>query len=127
MIGATRVFPKIHDQYVGRTVLGTVLLTWAVLLGLDVMLTLAGELGNVGQGNYGIPQAVAHVAYTIPRRAYGLFPYVAVIGTLMSLGKLAATSELTALRAIGLSRRPATVRAASTLELLHPEMGLIGE
>lgn len=127
MIGATRVFPKIHDLYVGRTVLGTVLLTWAVLLGLDVMLTLAGELGNVGQGNYGIPQAVAHVAYTIPRRAYGLFPYVAVIGTLMSLGQLAATSELTALRAIGLSRRRLSVTVAATLALLTAVMVLNGE
>ena len=28
-------FPKVHDVYVGRVVLGTVLATWAVLLGLD--------------------------------------------------------------------------------------------
>ena len=29
-----RPFPKIHDVYVGRVVLGTVILTWAVLAGL---------------------------------------------------------------------------------------------
>ena len=127
MTGISGAFPKIHDLYVGRTVLGTVLLTWAVLLGLDVMLTLAGELGNVGQGNYGVAQAIAHVAYTIPRRGYGLFPYVAVIGTLMALGQLAATSELTALRAIGLSRRRLSLTVAMTLAVLTAVMVLNGE
>lgn len=126
-MSGVRLLPRIHDLYLGRAVLGTVLLTWAVLLGLDVMLTLAGELGNAGQGDYGIPQAVAYVAYTIPRRAYGLFPYAAVIGTLMSLGQLAATSELTALRAIGLSRRRLSVTVAITLALLTAVMVFNGE
>ncbi len=126
MSGA-KLFPRVHDLYLGRTVLGTVLLTWGVMLGLDVMLSLASELGSVGQGDYGVPQAVAHIAYTIPRRAYTLFPYVAVIGTLMSLGQLAATSELTALRAIGLSRRRLSLTVAVTLAVLTAVMVLNGE
>ena len=52
-----RPFPKIHDLYVGRAVFGTVLLTWAVLLGLDLMLSFVGEFGDIGKGNYGIMQA----------------------------------------------------------------------
>src|SRR5690606_20970034 len=39
------VFPRIHDLYVARAVLVTVLLTWAVLLGLDVVLAVFGEMG----------------------------------------------------------------------------------
>ena len=46
-------FPKIHDLYLGKVVIGTVLLTWGVLLGLDFMLSLVGEFGDVGEGNYG--------------------------------------------------------------------------
>ena len=42
-------FPKTHDVYVGRVVLGTVLATWAVLLGLDFIIGgLMAELGDVG-------------------------------------------------------------------------------
>ena len=120
-------FPRVHDLYVSRVVLVTVLLTWAVLLGLDLVLALFGEMGDIGKGNYGFPQAIAYVAYTAPRRAYTLFPTSAVIGALMGLGQLAATSELTALRALGLSRRRLSIAAAVALALLTAVMVFSGE
>lgn len=43
-----RPFPRIHDLFIARTVLGTVLLTWAVLVGLDLMLALVGEVDDFG-------------------------------------------------------------------------------
>jgi lipopolysaccharide export system permease protein len=92
-------FPKIHDLYVARVLLGTVLLTWAVLIGLDAIMAMVTELSDVGTGHYGFGNAVAVVALSVPRRAYMLFPTAAVIGALMGLGQLAASSELTALRA----------------------------
>ena len=120
-------FPKIHDLYVARAVLGTVLLTWMVLLGLDVTLALVGEIGDVGKGDYSFGKAIAHVAYTVPRRAYQLFPTSAVIGALMGLGQLAASSELTALRAIGLSRRRLTIAVGGSIALLTLLMVVNGE
>ena len=45
-------FPKIHDLYVARVLLGTVLLTWAVLIGLDVIMAVVTELNDVGTGHY---------------------------------------------------------------------------
>src|SRR5690606_14703376 len=42
-------FPKIHDVYVGRVLLGTVLLTWAVLVGLDFVIGgLTPEFDDIG-------------------------------------------------------------------------------
>lgn len=120
-------FPKIHDLYIARVVLGSVLLTWAVLLGLDVMLSLVNEFSDIGKGRYGFSQAVVYMAYTVPRRAYQMFPTAAVIGALMALGQLAATSELTALRAIGLSRRRISVAVAGALALLTGLMVVSGE
>jgi lipopolysaccharide export system permease protein len=123
-----RPFPKVHDVYVGRVVLGTVLATWAVLLGLDFIIGgLMTEIGDVGQGNYGFGSAVVYVLYTMPRRAYFLFPTAAVIGTLMGLGQLAATSELTALRALGLSRRRLGLAVAMALAVLTALMVANGE
>lgn len=118
---------KLHDLFVARTVLGAVLLTWGVLLGLDVMLSLVGELGDVGKGRYGFMQAMAYTGLTIPRRANYLFPYAAVIGSLMALGQLAATSELTALRAVGLSRRRIGITVACAVALLTLLMSISGE
>lgn len=120
-------FPKIHDLYVGKVVLGTVLLTWTVLLGLDVMLALVGEFDDVGKGDYGFVQALLYIACQVPRRAYQLFPTAAVIGSLMALGQLAATSELTALRAVGLSRRRLSLAVAGALAVLTLLMVVNGE
>src|SRR3954469_8380838 len=97
--------PKLHDTYIARTVIFSVLGTWGVLLGLDVVLAFAGEFGSVGKGGYTINHAIAATCLSIPWRAYTLFPTAAVIGAMLGLGQLAATSELTALRALGLSRR----------------------
>jgi len=119
-------FPKIHDVYIGKVVFGTVLLTWMVLLGLDVMLNLIAELGGIGEG-YGMMEAISYIALTVPRRAYTLFPTSAVIGSLMALGQLAATSELTALRAIGLSRRRISIAVAGAIAVLTLLMAITGE
>ncbi|MEO8364765.1 MAG: LPS export ABC transporter permease LptG [Pseudoxanthomonas sp.] len=113
-----RLRPNLHDLYVGRVVLTTVLLVWAVLLGLDVVNAMAGQVNDLGKGSYSFGHAVAYVAYTIPRRAYTLFPTSAVIGVLMGLGQMAASSELIALRALGVSRRRMSVSVAIALALL---------
>ena len=44
-----RPFPKIHDLYIGRVVLSTVLLTWTVLIGMDAIVSgcLQAQAGAV--------------------------------------------------------------------------------
>ncbi len=113
---------KLHDLYVARTVLMSVLLTWAVLTGLDVVIAMTGEVRDIGRGSYTAAHAVAFVAYSVPRRIYTIFPTAATIGALLGLGQLAATSELTALRALGLSRRRLATTVAITLGLLTAAM-----
>ncbi|HSR64924.1 MAG TPA: LPS export ABC transporter permease LptG [Xanthomonadaceae bacterium] len=121
-------FPKLHDLYVGRVLLGTVLVTWAVLVGMDFVVSgLLGEIGDIGKGDYTFATALVDVIYTIPRRAYQLFPTAAVIGALMGLGQLAASSELTALRALGLSRRRLGLAVALALSVLTALMVVNGE
>ena len=120
-------FPKIHDLYIGRVVLVTVLSTWCIVLGLDlVQALLIGELDDLG-GRYDFAHALLFTLYTAPRRAYMLFPSAAVVGVLMGLGQLAASSELTALRAVGLSRRRLSGAVALALGVLTIIMVLVGE
>ena len=78
-------------------------------------MALSNEVSDIGKGNYTFGHAVAWLAYTVPRRAYTMFPTAAVIGSLMGLGQLAASSELTALRALGLSRRRLSISVAAAL------------
>lgn len=120
-------FPKLHDLYVSRVVVMTVLLTWTILVGLDVVNAMVAEIGDIGKGNYGFLEAITYIVYTLPRRAYIMFPTVAVIGALMALGQLAASSELTALRALGLSRRRLSLSVAAPLLVLTALMMVNGE
>lgn len=122
-----KLLPRIHDVYTGRAVLTTVLLTWAVLVGLFVMMGVSDQFKDIGKGSYTFAHAVAYVAYSVPRHAYNLFPTAAVIGALMGLGQLAATSELTALRALGLSRRRLGLSVAATIAVLTTLMVVNGE
>lgn len=119
--------PKIHDIYVARTVLLSVLTTWTVLVGLDVVNGLVNEISDIGKGNYGFGTALVYIAYSVPSRLYTLFPTAAVIGSLLGLGQLAATSELTALRALGLSRRRLSASVAGPLIVLTVLMVMNGE
>ena len=56
-----RFMPRLHDTYVGQVVLVTVLLAWAVLVGLDVVMALSGVVGVLGAGNYNFNKVVAWV------------------------------------------------------------------
>ncbi|MGY0505535.1 LPS export ABC transporter permease LptG [Luteimonas sp. e5] len=123
-------FPMIHDRYIGRSVLTFVLAVWFVLVALDFMLGGGGvmaQLDDIGKGSYGFGDALLYSTYTLPRRAYTLFPTAAVIGALLGLGQLAASSELTALRALGLSRKRLSVSVALTIGVLTGLMVLSGE
>ena len=121
-------FPKIHDLYIGRVVLSTVLLTWGVLVGLDALISgLLVELSDVGTGRYDFLAAATNVAYSLPRRMYMLFPYAAVIGAMIGLGQLASSSELTVLRALGLSRRRISLSVILSLGVLTALMVVNGD
>ena len=110
--------PRLVDLYLGRTVLLAMLGAGVVLLSFDLILALVNELDEIGEGGYTLSHAVLFVTYTIPRRMYELFPVSALIGTVMGLGGLAARSELTAMRAVGMSRLRIGVGALAAMVLV---------
>ena len=120
-------WPRLHDSYIARIVSISILMTWGVLIGLTVVLTFADDIGNIGKGSYTINHAIAVAALGLPGHAYDLFPTAAVIGSLLGLGDLAATSELTALRALGLSRARLSVSVALVLAVFTLLMVVNGE
>ncbi len=119
-----RAMPRRMTFYLARSVLVATLATWAVLLGFTTMVDFYGELRDVGKESYTLSHAVLFVMLTTPRRMYDLFPTVAVIGSLLGLGSLAARSELTVMRAVGLSKLQMGVAALIPLLLLTALMAL---
>ena len=94
---------KMLDAYIARYIAGGTLLALAVLLSLTGVVSFVDELDSVGRGRYGIGGAIEFVLLTLPRHAFVLFPLAAVIGALIGLGTLAVSSELTVVRASGVS------------------------
>ncbi|VAW59358.1 Lipopolysaccharide export system permease protein LptG [hydrothermal vent metagenome] len=94
---------RILDRYIAKTVISGTLMVLMVLGALLAFVDFVSELDDVGRGQYSIAQAGIYVALRLPKRLYELFPTAVLIGSLLSLGALAGNSELTVMRAAGVS------------------------
>ncbi len=117
----------ILDRYIGRTVFFGTLTALAVLLALYIFMTYIGELQKVGQGQYTALRALQFTLLTLPRWSGDLFPMAALIGSLMGLGTLASNSELTVMRAAGISVMRITWAVMKVALLMMVAVVLIGE
>lgn len=90
------------DYYLGRSVLVATLAVLALLTGLDSLISIIDESDDIGNG-YEFGDVLIYVGYTVPRRIHEFVPFAGLIGALVALGRLAASSELVVLRASGVS------------------------
>ena len=91
------------DRYLIRAMLGGVLLVMVVLMTLFALFLFANQQDDIGQGTYSTLDALWFVLLNLPRQVYELMPIAALIGALLGIGQLARGSELTVMRAAGLS------------------------
>ena len=115
------------DWLIGITVLGSMLMVWLVLVGFDAMYQFVRQLSFVGRNGYTLSNAIFYIVVTLPRRMYEMFSFSALIGGLMGLGGLAATGELTALRAAGLSRLRIALSVVGVVTVLVAAVVIMGE
>lgn len=94
---------KTVSRYLSRQILAGLALATAVLLPLFAFLDLLDQLDDVGQGTYRIEDAFVYVILLLPRRFIELAPFIALMGNVMALGRLAVNHELTSMRAAGMS------------------------
>ncbi len=115
------------DRLVALSMLGSVLTVWLVITGFEAVTQLLRQLAHVGKNGYTASNAVVYVLVTLPRRAYEMFGNAALIGGLLGLGGLAATGELTALQAAGMSRLRIASSAAGGVAVLIIGVVILGE
>jgi lipopolysaccharide export system permease protein len=96
---------KIYERYLAREIYSATALVLVAFLALFAFFDLIHEFEDLGKGGYQLYQAVLYVTLTMPGRVYELFPIAVLIGTLYGLTLLARHSEITVLRASGLSTR----------------------
>ncbi|MCQ3827919.1 LPS export ABC transporter permease LptG [Microbulbifer elongatus] len=90
------------DRYIARTVTLAILAVLMVILGLDVISAIVDGLGDLG-GDYQFADMLEYVVWTLPERIYSQLGFSALVGCMVGLGTLAGTSELTVMRAAGIS------------------------
>lgn len=90
------------DRYVMKTVGGAMFLVMVVVLSLDLIFAFIAELDDTAN-NYQTLDALWYVFLTLPRRIYDYLPLGAFMGCLVGLGSMASSSELTVIRAAGVS------------------------
>ena len=105
------------DSYIARSVLMASLVVVIVIVGLDAIFTLVDELDQL-KGDYQFVQALEFMTLRLPRRAYEYMPMACLIGCLAGLGGLAASSELTVMRAAGLSVTRISIAVLKPVALL---------
>jgi len=117
----------ILDRYIVRSILGSVLLVMAALLILGGLFIFIDQQDDIGVGHYTAAEAVWYTLLNLPQQAFELLPITVLIGSLLGLGSLARGSELTVIRATGVSivRLSGTVLVAGLL-LIGVEV-LLGE
>lgn len=90
------------NRYIASTVIGAVAVVLMVVVALDAISALVDELGDIS-ASYNFTEILIYVGLTLPGRIYEQIPMASLIGCLVGLGMLAGTSELTIMRAAGVS------------------------
>ena len=96
---------KLIDRYISRTILVATAVVAIVVSALVALSAFIGEADNIGEGNFGIVQVIVYTLLKMPGHLYLVMPVVALLGSLLALGALAAGSELIVVRASGVSMR----------------------
>jgi lipopolysaccharide export system permease protein len=109
-----------------RAIIASSALVLVVLLALAGLFEFIAELDDM-QGDYQTPRVILYTVLRLPQLAFEMLPVAALIGSLLGLGALAASSEIIVMRSAGLSIRKLSAMVAVTGFVLFVFTGLLGE
>jgi len=90
-------------RYFSREILLTSLFVLVALLALFAFFDFIREIDDLGKGGYRLPMMMAYVGLSLASHAYVVLPAAGLIGTLFALARMSEHSEITVMRASGLS------------------------
>lgn len=91
------------DRYIISHILGLTAVVALALLAIHTFVAFVSQIDEIGTGAFGYRELLAYTLWLAPSGLYVMLPIIAMLGTLMGLGTLASQSELTAMRAAGVS------------------------
>lgn len=93
---------KLLTRYLVRRVLGGIGVTLLAVVAVLTLVDFIDEARRVRADGYSFAEALWVIVLTTPQRVYEVLPVSVFIGSLLSLGQLAADNEMTAMRTAGL-------------------------
>ncbi|MEW6364320.1 MAG: LPS export ABC transporter permease LptG [Acidobacteriota bacterium] len=96
-------FPNILDRYILRRFGMVFLLTFTSLVSLFVIITFFELIDDALENHKPIYLILKYIWYYLPQMLFYMLPVAALIGTLVTYGLLTKSSEVTAMKACGLS------------------------
>ena len=96
-------FVTILFRYFAKEIFWATLLLLFALVALFALFDLIRELGDLGKGHYQLTLVLSYVALLQPSRVVVIFPVAALLGTMFAITRMSSQSELTVMRASGLS------------------------
>lgn len=90
--------------YIGRQVAASIAAVILVVVSLDALSEFIDQLDDL-EGAFNLAEALLYTALTMPASFYSYLPLACLVGCLVGLGTLASHSELTVMRAAGVSIR----------------------
>jgi len=96
-------FPNILDRYIIKKFLAIILLIFFSLIAVFIIITFFEQIDNIYEHNKTINQFLTYLWYRIPEFIHYTLPICAMASSLLCLGFLTKTNEITAMKACGMS------------------------
>jgi len=96
-------FPNILDRYIIKKFLTIFLLIFFSLISVFIIITFFEQIDEISQHNKTINQFLSYLLYRIPEFIHYSLPICAMASSLLCLGFLTKTNEITAMKASGMS------------------------
>ncbi|SHH33734.1 lipopolysaccharide export system permease protein [Hydrocarboniphaga daqingensis] len=110
------------DRYIIRNILALTGVVALALVAIYTFTSFVADLGGTGKGEYGVKELAVYTLLNMPAGLHILLPIIAMLGTLMGLGNMAGTGEITAIRAAGVSN----LRIGRAALIAGALLGLLG-
>ena len=91
------------EKYINREFILSIFIILLGLIALFAFFDFMQEINDLGKGNYGLLQVFTYVLLSLPGRIYEIIPLAVLLGSMLAIGQLAASSELTIIRSSGYS------------------------
>lgn len=117
----------ILGRYIAKTMMLATGMVALIVTAILFLMTLLGEFKNMGEGDYGLGQALIYIFMRLPNEFYQFSPMLILLGSIIGLSLLSTHRELAVMRASGFSVRRIIVNLMVAAAILILLITIVGE